>query len=261
MATSKKPIAALLKKPAAAAKKVGRVTKADAEAAKVAIKVAPTPALDKVLKLLVAKKPAPAKKAVAAVDPLMAEMEADKSAMSSGRAAKAALDRIQALVSAAGRIQVKLAAAEDEVRRLKAEAFRINSEDLPELLRESGLEEVTLADGTKVAIKDEFSCGLSEERTPEGLKWLRDHELGSIIKTAVIATFGKDELARADALFAQLLKKRPAETLDLKEAVHPATLKATLKDLMERDVKFPLKLFGYMPYAWAKVTAPKAAKR
>ena len=174
--------------------------------------------------------------------------------------AKAALDRVAAMVALTLGAERKVEAAETELKRCKAELFKITYEDMPELLRESGFTEVTMDDGTKVAINDDISCAITEANAPTALKWLRDNALGSIIKTGVTVMFGKDELAKADTLFAQVLKKYGPEKADMSEKVHPATLKATLKERMEAGKATPAKLFSIQPYSYAKITPPKADK-
>src|SRR5262245_7945492 len=98
----------------------------------------------------------------------------------------------------------RVAEAEAALKREKAALQKIEREDLPELLREVGLEELKLEDGTVVSVKNEFDCGLSEERKPAALQWLRDKGYGGIIKHHVGVSFGKDQVAIADKLWMAL---------------------------------------------------------
>lgn len=167
------------------------------------------------------------------------------------------LARIETMVSAAEEAIDAVVAAELELKARIVALHRITHEDLPQLLKEGNIEQMRMSTGTMVTITDEINCGISAERAPDAHRWLREHELGSIIKTAVTAQFGKDQLSRADALYAQLVKKLGVDAVDMIEKVHPATLKATLKGMIEDGTKFPMKLFGVHSYSYAKIAKPK----
>ena len=104
---------------------------------------------------------------------------------------------------------VKLKAKEDEIAKLeeqlkskKAEADDISSRVIPELLAEQGLSEIKLADGSKVSVKKEYRCTLpkDESKRAQCYDWLRDQNLGDIIKNNVFVTFGKGEDDKAKSL-------------------------------------------------------------
>ena len=104
---------------------------------------------------------------------------------------------------------VKLKAKEDEIAKLeeqlkskKAEADDISSRVIPELLAEQGLSEIKLADGSKVSVKKEYRCTLpkDESKRAQCYDWLRDQNLGDIIKNNVFVTFGKGEDNKANQL-------------------------------------------------------------
>lgn len=188
---------------------------------------------------------------------LMNEIAAD--AIERSAPAKAAMERVAQMVAAMREAQRRTAEAEEALSREKKALLRIEREDLPELLRESGFEAVTLEDGTKVAVADEISCSITEERAPDAHRWLRVHGYGSVIKTLVGASFGKDQIEAADALYAALLKTH-GDAAYQTEKVHPSTLKSLLKELMEAPVEFPLELFGVIPYSIAKLSVAKLKK-
>ena len=109
-------------------------------------------------------KPVAAAKPGHDANPLLADIIADATA-DKAPAAMAAMEKIAEMVELMRTREQRLADAEDVVKKEKAALWTLSTVDLPELLRESGLTEVTLADGiTKVSVVDEFSCGISEER-------------------------------------------------------------------------------------------------
>lgn len=133
---------------------------------------------------------------------------------------------------------------------------KIAMDELPTLLRELKLKEITLADGSKIAVKKEYNAAITDERRDEALKWLTENKFGGMIKAAVTIEFpsGKEKAA---GVFARKMQKEFDE-VTLKAGVHAATLKAFVKEQLEAGAKkFPLKLFGVHEYFVAKLTQPK----
>lgn len=154
----------------------------------------------------------------------------------------------------------RVANLETDLAAAKETARLIEQEDLPELLREVGLLEVVLEDGSKVELKDDLSCGISEERRAVAHAWLRTKELDGVIKTLVVVEYGRGETdaAQALALQIQVEEERPAI---VEERVHPQTLKALLKEQREKGVNVPIEPFALRPFSKAVLTAPTKPKR
>ena len=80
--------------------------------------------------------------------------------------------------------------------------MNISSRVIPELLQEQGLQEIKLADGSKVSVKKEFRATLPKDdlRRESAYQWLRDQGLGDIIKNNVTVSFGRGEDNKANQL-------------------------------------------------------------
>ena len=96
----------------------------------------------------------------------------------------------------------EVAELEDKLKAKKEERDDISSRVIPELLQEQGLSEIKLADGSKVSVKKEFRATLpKDDLTREAAyQWLRDQNLGDIIKNNVTVSFGKGEDNKANQL-------------------------------------------------------------
>jgi len=147
----------------------------------------------------------------------------------------------------AARLDSELSTKEEAIRRLA-------EEDIPQLLKECGLSEVKLADGTKVTVTNELECSISEERRAAAMAWLRERNLGGVIKTLVAAQFGKGEEEEAQRAYKALLRLQVQA--ELKETVHPQTLKATLKAEREAGRDVPVETFALRPFDRAKLALP-----
>jgi len=148
-----------------------------------------------------------------------------------------------------------------KMKVLKEDYTRLTMEDLPDLMTEVGLSELRLQDGSLVAVRQEVSCAITEAKRRVALDWLVENNFGGLIKTELTITFSSGERDAAEELLGNLADEEGMEQrMEMKEAVHPATLKSFVKERMESGEAFPMELFGVHPYNVASVTKPKLPK-
>jgi hypothetical protein len=127
--------------------------------------------------------------------------------------------------------------------REKEEQYRTLTEvSLPEAMAESGMKKFVMADGSLIDVKPFYGASISKARQAEAFKWLRDHGFDDIIKNTVSVRFGRkeDELA---ARMIQLLRQQ-GFTPEQTEKVEPQTLKAWVKERVEKGQPVDSDLFG-----------------
>ena len=134
--------------------------------------------------------------------------------------------------------------AEKHLQDLKAKADDIGSRVIPELLAEQGLTSLKLADGSSVSVKKEYRCTLPKDdsKREQCYKWLRDNQLGDIIKNNVSVTFGRGEDDKAQ----QLLDLAAANGFEpqQKSDVAWATLTALFRERIESGLDMPSDVFS-----------------
>ena len=134
--------------------------------------------------------------------------------------------------------------AEKHLQDLKAKADDIGSRVIPELLAEQGLTSLKLADGSSVSVKKEYRCTLpkDESRREQCYNWLRDNQLGDIIKNNVSVTFGRGEDDKAR----QLLDLAVANGFEpsQKSDVSWSTLTALFRERIESGLDMPSDVFS-----------------
>ena len=146
-----------------------------------------------------------------------------------------------------------MAAAWDKA---KARSQRLAEVDLPEALKEIGLESVTLKTGEVVSVREEVFCSVSEENKPKAFAWLEKNDAAGLIKTEVRVAFQRGEIERARKLLATLSKNKGAEVA-LLESVHAGTLKAFIKERLAAKKRVPMELFGARAVSRASVKAKR----
>lgn len=144
----------------------------------------------------------------------------------------------------------------DQLAAAKLDARRTEEEDLPELMREIGLTEIKLEDGSSVKVIDEVDCAITEANRFAAHTWLIAHDFGGIIKTAITIEFDRNEQeVAADA--AQKIQELLNREALVSEKIHPQTLKSFVKEQLQKGTPIPQELFGLRPYAKAKLTLNK----
>lgn len=129
-----------------------------------------------------------------------------------------------------------------ELKRAQQDLAHISGEVLPAALAEHGLTELKMADGSKVTVSSFVSASITKEKSDAAHQWLRERGFGDLIKNTVSVNFGKGEDEKAVELVDTL--SNMGLDADQKEAVHPSTLKAFVKEQIEKGVKIPSDLFG-----------------
>ena len=129
-----------------------------------------------------------------------------------------------------------------EMGRKLTEKHKEVSEDLlPNKLRELGVSEFKLDDGTSMSIQQYYSARITPENRDVCFNWLEANGLGDVIKNTVSANFGRGEDIQAEELMLELENK--GHSLLQKKWVEPMTLKAVVKEQVEKGNDLPLEAF------------------
>jgi len=149
---------------------------------------------------------------------------------------------IAALARRAKSLEKQIKDEEDTLKGLKDQYRKITEETIPEALAELGMTSFKMEDGSSIDIKPFYSASITEARRAEAFQWLRDNGFDDIIKNTVSVRFGRGEDELCNRLLGLLGQQGfPAEQA---EKVEPATLKAWVRERVERGDQFPMELFG-----------------
>lgn len=169
------------------------------------------------------------------------------------------LARVELLAAIMTRQQRRVALMEAQLTEAKSFLRALETEDLPELMREFGLLAVDLVTGERIEIKDEVETSITEERRPSAHAWLRENKFGGLIKCVVgfVLPAGEEKVAEE---IAEAIADQFGKEAEISERVHPQTLKSFVKEQMALQKPPPFELFGVFPYSKAKLILPKAGK-
>jgi hypothetical protein len=99
-----------------------------------------------------------------------------------------------------------------------------------------------MEDGSSIEVKAFYSASITEARRAEAFQWLRENGYDDIIKNTISVRFGRGEEALCAQAVATL--REGGYPVEQAEKVEPMTLKAWVKEQVEKGREFPSELFG-----------------
>ena len=145
------------------------------------------------------------------------------------------------LVRALRNVEQQIDDTEQHLKSLKAEKHKLSVELIPGLMDEMGVERLDV-DGVTVSRKMMVHASIPVDRKEDAFAWLRSEGLDDIIKNDVVVTFGKGEDNLAGHVVGML--EEQGFYPSTKTHIHPATLKAFVKDRIENGKPIDLDMFG-----------------
>ena len=141
---------------------------------------------------------------------------------------------------------------EEVLKNKKKSAAMLSEEIIPTMMTEMSLSSIKLADGSAVEVKPVYSASIPIAKKEEAFKWLRDNDLGDLIKNEVTVSFGRNEDNKAAdyAVLAQGQGYQPIQKLK----VEPMTLKALVRERVESGKDMPSDLFNVFAGHRTKLT-------
>lgn len=154
------------------------------------------------------------------------------------------LSDVTALIQHLNKLQVEADELKKQLKLKEAEIKRFSETVIPDMFKDEDLSELALANGKKVIIKSHWHCSITEAKRRDAIAWLRGNGRNEMIKSQAIANFSTSEV---DAINRELLLRLCAENdlaVEMKDSVHPSTLKSWVRGMKETNTEFPDELFG-----------------
>ena len=148
-------------------------------------------------------------------------------------------------------IQQEISLIEAELKAKKEELRNVSEQQLPELMQGLNLVEFTTASGFKISVENFYNAYISEANKEKAFNWLHENGHGGLIKNEISLLFGKGQDEEANALV-QSLEQRGLSP-NVKQGVHPQTLKAFVKEQLTQGRDIPAEPFGIYVGSRAKI--------
>ena len=154
-------------------------------------------------------------------------------------------ENIQSLADQVERLnkfQIQMEDLEKTLKQKKKDFEHLSAEVIPTMMAEMGLSHLKLMDGSSVDVKPNYSASITIANKDAAFQWLRDNNLGDIIKNEISVSFGRNEDLKA-ADYASLASERGYQPTQ-KLKVEPMTLKALVRERIEAGKEMPTEIFG-----------------
>jgi hypothetical protein len=164
------------------------------------------------------------------------------------------LSSVGALAKRAKVLEKEIEDIEFILKERKEQQRKLLEDSIPAMLQELGMKKFTMADGSTIDVKPFYSASIKEENRAVAYEWLRKNGYDDIIKNTVSVRFGRGE----DELCEKLLDSLRGQNYPVEQAqkIEPQTLKAWVKEMVERGAEFPTETFGV--YTGHKATIKSA---
>ena len=152
------------------------------------------------------------------------------------------IDKLANKIKEMQTIQKDIEQNEEYLKQRKKDLEQVSGEAIPTMLSEMGLSYLKLADGSSVEVKTNYSATITLANKEKAFNWLRENDLGDIIKNELTVSFGRNEDNKA-AQYAELAKGQGDQPTQ-KLKVEPMTLKALVRERIEAGKPLPTELFN-----------------
>ena len=139
-------------------------------------------------------------------------------------------------------LENEIEALEEKLKHTKRDLETLSGDVIPTMMAEMGLTQLKLMDGSSVDVKPYYAASITVRNREAAYKWLRENDLGDIIKNDVTVSFGRNEDNKA-ADYANLAQSQGFQPTQ-KLKVEPMTLKALVRERIEKGKDMPMDIFN-----------------
>jgi hypothetical protein len=152
------------------------------------------------------------------------------------------LSSVGALAKRAKELEKEISELDDVIKERKEQQRKLLEETIPAMLQELGMAKFTMADGSEITVKPFYSASIKDENRAVAYEWLRQNGYDDIIKNTVSVRFGRGEDDLCETLLNQL--RTGNYPVEQAQKVEPQTLKAWVREMVEKGREFPTETFS-----------------
>jgi CRISPR/Cas system-associated protein Csm6 len=152
------------------------------------------------------------------------------------------LDSLSAMARRAKLLEKEIEEIESVVTERKKQLEALLTEAIPAALTELGMRSFHMTDGSSIEVKPFYGASIPAEKRAVAFEWLRRNGYDDIIKNTVSVRFGRNEDTLCEDLLS-LLRER-GYPVEQTEKIEPQTLKAFVREMIEKGSELPTELFG-----------------
>ena len=109
-------------------------------------------------------------------------------------------------------------------------------------MQSAGLNQIVLSTGEKISINEFYNAHISKANQEVAYQWLVENGHEGLIKNEVLLKFGREESTVVDETVSALQSRGLSP--EVRQSVHPSTLKAFVKERVTDGKPIDLDMFG-----------------
>ena len=148
------------------------------------------------------------------------------------------------------RCEMNLTEAQGRVKRLAEEV-------IPELFERAGLEEIKIAGGITVALKQIVAGSIPKGQEETAFDWMESNGFGALVKRIFTIKFGRADEKWADKFQRDCAQRKKPLNLARVKKVEPATLQKFIRDQHAEGRELPEGAFSVFEKTVATLKIPK----
>ena len=165
------------------------------------------------------------------------------------------VENLSDLVIKLQKLEDEIKEDEERIKLKKQNADQISNIAIPEIMDSLKMKTMKLTDGSAIEVKEIYSATIPIDKKEGAYNWLREHDLGDLIKNEITVSFGRGEDNKASE-YADLAKGNGFEPTQ-KLKVEPMTLKALFRERSENKEELPSEHFNLFKGNKTKITRSK----
>ena len=165
------------------------------------------------------------------------------------------VNNLSTLVIELQKLEDEIENDEERLKLKKEKADKISNIAIPEIMESMKMKTMKLRDGSSREIKEIYSATIPKDKQEGAFNWLRNSDLGDLIKNEITVSFGRNEDNKASeyANLAESNGYQPQQKLK----VEPMTLKALYRERVEKKLDLPSEHFNLFKGNKTKITRSK----
>jgi hypothetical protein len=168
---------------------------------------------------------------------------------------EAGISKIAALVRNQLALEARLSDLEAETKAVEKQLKAVAEDLLPAAMTEHGVSKLSMADGSEITVSKFYSASIPKDKMSGAFSWLRENGHDDLIKNQLSVSFGRGQDEIAEDLMTALREDGYDPTS--KVWVEPMTLKAFVREQIEKGTPVPDDLFGVFVGEKAKISRRK----
>lgn len=162
------------------------------------------------------------------------------------------LKQVASLAQKAQDLDRKIKDSEKLAKQFAEELRRVVEEELPDLMKEIGLRDFTMENGTKISLENEVYASVPNDTKDQCLDWLREQGFGDLIKNEFKINFNMGEDDFATSVRQMLMTLNQPVNFTQRTTVLPQSLRAFIREQDKKGVDVPDNLFSIHRVSKAK---------